>query len=125
MLRANGLYPTGRSSETALWAYDRGADTFRLLLAVQAPEVKIVSDGPLSGIVITAQWKWSPKESRWDDHRRQITVYRLKGTSSELTYKKSLEYLTAKKYGAEDTMTVDAELPTIGSRLSRSANDNN
>lgn len=117
-LKAAAWYPTGQVHENAIWVYDARRDDWRLVLAVESGEVRIFSSGPLKGTFITSDWHRGEGERRWDDHRRDITVYRYGADGRMAGYRKVLEYTTTRKYGAEDTDTIDAELSSIEERLS-------
>jgi hypothetical protein len=117
VMKAAAWYPTGQVPETAIWVYDAQRDHFRLASAVESGEVRIFSSGPLNGILVTADWHRGEGESRFSDHQRDITVYRYRADNGEAGYGKVLEYTTTKKYGAEDTNTVDAELADIEEKI--------
>jgi hypothetical protein len=117
VLKAAAWYPTGQVPETAIWVYDAQQDHFHLLSALESGEVRIFSSGPLSGILVTADWHRDEGESRWSDHRRDITVYRYSADNGEASYRKVLEYTTTKKYGAEDTDAIDAERASIEAKI--------
>lgn len=118
VMKAEALYPTGQVPETAIWVYDAQQDHFHLVSALESGEVRIFSSGPLNGILVTADWHRDEGDTRWSDHRREITIYRYKADSGEAgSYGKLLEYTTGKKYDAEDTGTIDAERATIEVRL--------
>lgn len=116
VLKATGYYVSGEIHETAIWVYDQANDKFNLVSALTSNEQRIVSQGPLGGFLITADWDWAAGESRWDDHQRKITVYRFDATDGVGAYREVLEYATAKKYGAEDTDTIDSEMNVILTR---------
>jgi hypothetical protein len=125
ILRALGGYPSGHVYETAIWVYDAAKDAFNLIAVIAAgdfSEVRIVNEGQLDGYLIAAHWSWSKDEGRWDDHRRQITVYRFDVTTRPGAYRQVLEYTTAKKYGAEDADTISSEWGAILMRSGSSAN---
>ncbi len=117
VMKAQALYPTGQIPETAVWVYDPRQDRFHLVSAVESGEVRIFSTGRLNGALVTADWHRDEGEIRWSDHRRDITLYRYNSDVSEAGYVKMLEYTTTKKYGAEDTSTIDAELANIEAKL--------
>jgi len=79
--------------------------------------VRILNNGDLNGLLITSDWHLDQGETRWSDHRRDITMYRYSPDGGQAGYRKVREYTTAKKYGAEDTATVDAELNNIEAML--------
>jgi hypothetical protein len=116
-LKAAAWYPTGQIPETAIWAYDAQQDDLHLLLAVESGEVRIFSDGVLKGLLITSDWHRDEEETRWSDHRRDITVYRYGADGGDASYRKVLEYTTTRKYSAEDTNTIDAESSEIEAKL--------
>lgn len=116
-MKAAALFPTGQLHETAIWAYDRQQDRFHLAIATESTELRIFSSGRLNGYLVTADWHRDDGASRWSDHRRDITLYRLSGDGAETSYRKALDYTSAKKYGAEDTGTIDAELASIEAKL--------
>lgn len=117
-LKAAAWYSTGQVHETAIWVYDAQRDDFHLALAVESGEVRIFSSGLMNGMLVTSDWHRDEGDTRWSDHRRDITVYRYSADASEAGYRKVLEYTTTKKYGAEDTDTIDAESTTIQAKLS-------
>jgi len=116
-LKAAAWYSTGQVHETAIWVYDAQRDDFHLVLAVESGEVRIFSSGLLNGMLLTSDWHRDEGDTRWSDHRRDITVYRYSTDGGEAGYRKVLEYTTTKKYGAEDTDTIDAELRNIEAKL--------
>jgi hypothetical protein len=116
ILRAVGNYPTGQVHETAIWVYDAAKDAFNLVLALAAggfSEVRVINSGPLDGYLIAVSWSWDKDEVRWDDHRRMIAAYRLERSAGSVGYREVLDYVTADKYGAEDTDTIDSEWSTL------------
>ena len=117
IMKAAAWYPTGQVPETAIWVYDAQQDHFHMLSALESSEVRIFSSGPLSGILVTADWHRDEGMSRWSDHRRDITVYRYSADKGEASYRKVFEYTTTKKYGAEDTGTIDAERANIEAKI--------
>jgi len=117
VMKAAAWYPTGQVLETAIWVYDAQQDHFHLLSGLESGEVRIFSSGPLNGILATADWHRDKGESRWSDHRRDITVYRYSADNGATSYRKVLEYTTTKKYGAEDTGTIDAERANIEAKI--------
>lgn len=117
-LKAAAWYPTGQIHETAIWVYDAQLDDWHLVLAVESDEVRVFSSGVLNGMLVTSDWHREEGETRCDDHRRDITVYRYSGNGGEASYRKVLEYTTTRKYGAEDTDTIDAEMSNIEAKLS-------
>ncbi len=116
-LNAAAWYSTGQAHETAIWVYDAQQDDFHLALAVESGEVRIFSSGPLNGMLVTSDGHRDERDTRWSDHMRDITVYRYTTDGSEAGYRKLLEYTTAKKYDAEATDTIDAELSNIEAKL--------
>lgn len=116
-LKAVAWYSTGQVRETAIWVYDAQRDDFHLVLAVESGEVRIFSSGLLNGMLVTSDWRRDEGDTRWSAHRRDITVYRYGADGEEAGYRKVLEYITTKKYGAEDTDTIDAELTNIEAKL--------
>ncbi len=116
-LKAAAWYSTGQMPETAIWVYDAQQDDFHLVLAVESGEVRVFSSGLLHGMLVTSDWHRDEGDTRWSDHPRDITVYRYSAASGEASYRKVLEYTTMKKYGAEDTDTIDAELSDIEGKL--------
>jgi hypothetical protein len=116
-LKATAWYSTGQVQETAIWVYDAQRDDFHLVLAVESGEARIFSSGPLTGMLVTSDWHRDEGDTRWSDDGRDITVYRYSADSGEAGYRKVLEYATTKKYGAEDTDTIDAELSNIEAKL--------
>lgn len=117
-LEAAGLYPSGQTHETAIWAYDASRDDWHLAFAGQADnEVRILNSGALNGMLVTSDWRRDEGDTRWSDHKRDIRVYRYGSNGGDAGYRKVLEYTTAKKYGAEDTATIGAELNDIEARL--------
>ncbi len=117
VMKATALYPTGQLRETAIWVYDARRDRFRLATAVKSDEVRILSSGPLNGTLITSDWHRDEGETRWSDHRRDVAVYRYSSDGGEAGYRKALEYTTARKYGAEDLNTIDAEMADIEAKI--------
>jgi hypothetical protein len=117
VMKAEGLYPTGQLHETAIWIYDAQRDDFHLVSAQESQEVRIFSSGPLNGTFVTATWHRDEAETRWSDHRRDIAVYKFSGNGDAASYRKVLEYTSAKRYGAEDTETVSAEVANILGRV--------
>ena len=115
-LKAAAWYSTGQVHETAIWVYDAQRDDFHSVLAVESGEVRIFSSGALDGMLVTSDWHRDEGDTRWSDHKRDITVYRFSADGSTAGYRKVLEYTTGKKYGAEDTHTIDAELGNIKSK---------
>jgi hypothetical protein len=116
-LKAAAWYSTGQVLETAIWIYDAQRDDFHLVLAVESGEASIFSSGLLNGMLVTSVWHRDEGDTRWNDHRREITVYRYSAEGGEAGYRKVLEYTTTKKYGAEETDTIDAESNNIEARL--------
>ncbi|MGB9070199.1 MAG: hypothetical protein WCC21_16640 [Candidatus Acidiferrales bacterium] len=116
-LKAAAWYPTGQIPETAIWVYDAQQDDFHLVLTVESDEVRIFSHGPLNGMLVTSDWHRDEGDTRWSDHRRDITVYRYGAIGGDGAYRKVLEYTTTKNYSAEDTETADAEQNNIEARL--------
>jgi hypothetical protein len=116
-LKAAAWYSTGQVPETAIWIYDALRDDFHLALAVESGEVRIFTSGPLNGMLVTSDWHRDEGDTRWDDHRRDITVYRYSADGEKAVYRKVLEYTTTEKYGAEDTDTIDAALSNIEEKL--------
>jgi len=116
-LKAAALYPAGQVEETAIWAYDAAEDDWNLAFADGSNEVRILNSGALNGLLITSHWHLDEGENRWSDHRRDITVYRYSPDGGQAGYRRVREYRTAKKYGAEDTATIDAELNNIEAML--------
>jgi hypothetical protein len=117
VLKATRLYDTGQVPETAIWVYNATGDDFHLVSALESRELRICSSVPLNGMLVTADWLWDEGETRWSDHRRNIAVYRYSGAGREAIYQKLLEYTTTRKYGAEDTDTIDAELSNIEAKV--------
>jgi hypothetical protein len=94
---------SGYAEQLSFWIYDRKGDFFTPALVISTNESgqnKIISTGPLSGYVVTADpvWQFDKGESHFSAHQFEITVYRLSGQS----YLKVLTYLTTRKYGGED-----------------------
>jgi hypothetical protein len=118
-LKAAAWYSTGQVHETAIWAYDAQRDGFQMVLAVESGEVCIFSSGPLNGMLVTSDWHLEEGDTRWSDHKRDITVYRYSVDGGEAGYRKVLQYTTAQKYEAEDNDTIDAELSNIEGKLPR------
>jgi hypothetical protein len=116
-LKAAAWYPTGQVQETAVWVYDAQRDDFHLVLAVESSEVRIFSSGVLNGMLVTSDWQRDQGDTRWSDHRRHVTVYRYGAEEGEAGYRTVFDYATAKKYGAEDTDTIESELSDIEARL--------
>jgi hypothetical protein len=116
-LKAAAWYSTGQVHETAIWVYDEQRDDFHLVLAVESGEVRIFSSGHLDGMLLTSEWHRDEGDIRWSDHRRDVTVYRYTADVPPAGYRKVLEYTTTKKYDAEDTDTIDAELSNIDAKL--------
>lgn len=117
VLKATGFYISGDVHETAIWVYDQANDKFNLVSALTSDEEQIMSGGPLDGFLITADWDWASGETRWDDHQRKMTVYRFDASNGAGSYRRALEYTTAKKYGAEDTNTINSEMNAILTQL--------
>lgn len=117
MLKAEALYTNASVRETAIWIYDSRADEFHVAAALESSEFRVVSEGSLAGCLITADWDRAKGEARWDDHRRDITVYRLGGKGEAQTYQEVLRYTTAMKYSAEDTDTISSQINTVLARL--------
>jgi hypothetical protein len=117
VMKAEALYPTGQVHETAIWAYDAQRDDFHLVSGQESEEVRIFSNGPLNGTLVTASWHRDEGETRWSDHRRDITVYKYGGNGEAASYRKVLEYTTTEKYGAEDTDTIDANEADIVAKV--------
>jgi hypothetical protein len=117
VLKAAALYPTGQLPETAVWVYDPRQDRFHLVSAVESGEVRVFSSGPLNGTLVTADWHREEGDTRWSDHRRDISVYRYTSEAGGAGYQKVFQYTTTSKYGAEDTSTIDAELPNIEAKM--------
>jgi hypothetical protein len=85
---------------------------------VESDEVRVFSSGPLNGGLVTAHWHREEGETRWSDHRRDIALYRYTSEVGEAGgYQKVFEYTTTRKYGAEDTSTIDAELDNIEAKI--------
>jgi hypothetical protein len=116
-LKAAAWYSTGQVQETAIWVYDAQRDDFHLVLAVESGEVRIFSSGPLNGTLVTSHWQRDEGDTRWSDHRRDITVYRYSADGGGAGCRKVLEYTTTRECGAEDTDTIDAELSNIEAKL--------
>lgn len=121
VLHAIGFYTSGDVHETAIWVYAQTNDKFTLVSALTSDEEQIIDAGPLDGFLITADWDWASGETRWDDHQRKITVYRFDATDGAGAYREALEYTTTKKYGAEDTNTINSEMNVILTRLGLSS----
>lgn len=121
MMKASALYTTGQVPETAIWVYEARQDRFHLVFAGKSPEVRVFSSGPRDGMLVTADWIWDKGETRWNDHRRDIAVYRYSSDAGNAGYRKVIEYTTAKKYGAEDTGTIEEELAVIEAKIARAA----
>lgn len=121
VLKATGFYVSGDMHETAIWIYDQASDKFNLVSALTSDEEQIIDAGPLDGFLITSDWDWAAGETRWDDHQRKITVYRFDASDGAGAYREALEYTTAKKYGAEDTNTINSEMNVILTRLGLSS----
>jgi hypothetical protein len=117
VLKATRLYDIGQVPETAIWVYDAKGDDFHLVSALESGEVRICSSVPLNGMLVTADWLWDDGETRWSDNRRNISVYRYSGDGREASYQMLLKYTTTRKYGAEDTDTIDAELSNIEAKV--------
>jgi len=117
IMKAAAWYPTGQVPETAIWVYDQQQDRFQLVSAVESFEVRVFSSGPLNGCLVTADWHRDEGDSRWSDHRRDITLYRYSADADEAAYRKVFAYTTTKKYGAEDTSTIDAELANFAAKI--------
>ena len=117
VMKAAAWYDTGQVPETAIWVYDAQQDHFHLLTTLESGEVRIFGSGFLSGILVTADWHRDEEESRWSDHRRDITVYRYSVDNGEASYRKVLAYTTTRKYGAEDTGTIDAERTNMEAKI--------
>ena len=117
VMKADALYPTGQIHETAIWVYSPRQDRFHLAAAVESNEVRIFTIGPLNGFLITADWHRDEEETRWSDHRRDITVYRFSGDNGDASFGKVLEYTTTKKYGAEYTGAIEAEQANIEAKI--------
>jgi hypothetical protein len=117
VMKAAAWYPTGQVHETAIWVYDPQQDRFHLVSTVESEEVRVFSSGPLNGDLVTADWHREEGESRWSDHRRDISLYRYSSEIGESGYRKVLEYTTTRKYGAEDISTIDAELANIEAKI--------
>ncbi len=117
VMKATALYLTGQEQETGIWVYDVQQDEFHPVSAHVSEETRIFSSGPLNGTLVTASWHRDQGETRWSDHRRDITVYKYSGDGEAAGYEKVLEYTTVKKYGAEDTDTIGAELVNIEAKV--------
>jgi hypothetical protein len=117
VLNADALYPTGQVHETAIWVYNARLDGFELVAALESGEVRMFDSGPLNGTLVTADWDREEGETRWSDHRRKITVYRYGIAGGGAGYREVLQYTTTRKYGAEDTRTIEAELPRLEARV--------
>jgi len=94
---------SGFAEQVSLWTYDRKGDFFTPALIISTNEsgqYKVISTGPLSGYVITADpiWQFGKGETHFSAHQFEITVYRLSAQS----YLRVLTYLTSRKYGGED-----------------------
>jgi hypothetical protein len=113
VLKAEAWYPTGQVHETAIWVYDARLDGFELVAALESSDVRIFDSGPLNGTLVTADWDREEGETRWSGHQREIGVYRYGVAGGVAGYRKILQYATTRKYGAEDTHTIDAELPRL------------
>jgi hypothetical protein len=122
VLKATGSYPTGNVHEMAIWVYDSNQDDFRLVSALQSSEERIFTDGPLDEYLVTANWQWEQGETRFgNDHLRKITAYKYVNDDGAGAYRKVLEYTTTKKYGPEDTNTIEAEISAIEAKLGHSS----
>jgi hypothetical protein len=118
IMKARAWYSTGQVQEMAIWVYNVQRDEFELAVAVpSSQEQRIFNSGYLDGALVTVNWYWANHENRWSDHRRNVTVYRYRADKGIGTYRKVLEYTTIKKYRAEDSSTIDAELVNIESKL--------
>jgi hypothetical protein len=118
ILKVTGSYPTGNAHEMAIWVYDSKQDNFRLVSALQSSEERIFTDGPLDSYLVTANWQWEQGETRFgSDHLRKITAYQYVRDDGAGVYRKVLEYTTAKKYGPEDTNTIEGEISAIEAKL--------
>jgi hypothetical protein len=116
-LKAAAWYSTGQVLETAIWVYDPQRDDLHLALAVESGEVRIFSSGLMNGMLVTSDWHRDEGDTRWSDHRRDVTVYRYSADGGQAGYRKVFEYTSGKKYGAEDTDTIEAELSNIEAKL--------
>jgi hypothetical protein len=117
LLKASAWYPAGQTHETAIWVYDAQRDDFDLALGVVSGEEHIFSNGPLNGMLVTADSRADDGETRASEHTRDVKVYRFVMSHGAEGYRKVLEYTTTMKYGAEDSDTVDAELSNIEAKL--------
>jgi hypothetical protein len=104
---------TGGGRSTLIWTYNAATDQFekvfdRVVSQNTNGEIRIVTDGPLAGDIVTAVAGGPPA------YRYHITVYRLdKSGSREL-----LSYDGHSRYNDGNAMPViDAEMPEIERRL--------
>ncbi len=117
VMKADAFYSTGQIHETAIWVYDPQQDRFHLTAAVDSGEVRVFTSGPLNGFLVTADWHRDQGDTRWSDHRRDITVYRYSGNGGEAQFGKVLSYTTTKRYSAEDTGSIDTEQANIEAQV--------
>jgi len=112
---------SGTADQFSLWTYDRKSDSFWPTLMFTTNEsggMKVISNGPLAGYVITADaaWQIDKGEFHFSAHHYNITVYRLSGQF----YLKVLNYLTTRKYGGDDVapdIAIACEMPRIPALL--------
>ncbi len=97
----NGAGLADDVSQTA--AFDRG----------DLGEERLFAQGPLDGLYVVADARIRGQETRWDDHRYSISVYRLTPYGG---YDQVLQYVTAPSYPSEredPRFVIDHELPRL------------
>lgn len=101
-----------------LWTFDSSPDQFHLLHTFTVSgqgEVRIITDGPLNGHVITADALWMAGETHFGRHHFAITVYRL--DMSLGIYWELLRYVTKGRYPSfddvDDIEVVSHEIPEV------------
>jgi len=116
VVRYEGAYATGVVDQTAIWVYDSARDDFRLASALATSgqgEQRLFNSGPMDGYLVTADYILGDRETRWDDHRYRVHIYRY----ADGAYGPVLDYETAAKYPSETVTAIESELPSMPKRL--------
>ena len=72
-------------------------------------EYKLLNQGKLNGLLVTAEYDWGEGETHFAPHRFWIDVFRFNQTTHR--YKRIAHYLTAKKYSSLDDNSIDVIAP--------------
>ena len=97
-----------------MWTYDPKADDFSAELRWQNGELgesKVISSGPLAGVLISADPKLLHGEIHFDPHHYLIDVY--KYSAKQDGFYKILSFITSKKYESENETEVNVISPEL------------